>query len=265
MARSVVDSHREPGWWRFLLELLKHFFGRNGHREQGHCTPRHDGIGLVAEPSQPVVPPAIVHKLIALLQDRKTYAVLAGFTVHDFDLDADNPPRSIGYGTTDARGLFQIVYASADGSAERKLRLQIMDRQPRQIADIDRIVNPDQEPPLIIVIDAPAPVPPPSRTIEAVTKEIHLALPEELTPFLDEQNVQTLDLRRIGELVGLNVFPSLPSESTVITTPDAHADLSVLSPNIGLKQTLIRRGFDSITTVARITRQAFVSALSVDV
>jgi hypothetical protein len=62
----------------------------------------------------------IVHKLPAQLRDRASGAPLGGFTIHTFDLDAPGAPKSLGYTTTDAEGMFLIAYTTTTSSARAR-------------------------------------------------------------------------------------------------------------------------------------------------
>src|SRR5262245_23771448 len=93
----------------------------------------------VSPPRRPEPLPPVVHKIIGQLQDEKTKTPLPGFTVRVLDLDADERPKNLGYDTTDPDGLFTMVYATSRESGDnpaRRLRLQIADRQARQVAQI---------------------------------------------------------------------------------------------------------------------------------
>jgi hypothetical protein len=206
-----------------------------------------------------------VHKLIARLQDAKTKAGLAGFTVRVFDLDAGDEPQPLGYDVTDARGLFTIIYTLPQptdvGRQQRNLRLAIFDRHLRPV-DTDIAVVAEERPPLVVDVAVPAepPPPPPSPAIADVTAELQLQVPPELTAFLDERKIRTLaDLRATGGLADLQGLP-LPADAPIVNQLDAHANLNLLSQNVVNNNRLIDKGFDSIVAVARATRQSFVRA-----
>jgi len=59
-----------------------------------------------------------VHELIAQLLDRNTNVPLGGFTIHSFDLDAQDTPKSLGYTTTDPRKELSLMPVTAPSTSK---------------------------------------------------------------------------------------------------------------------------------------------------
>jgi hypothetical protein len=79
----------------------------------------------------------VAREFTGQLLNRETGAPLVGFTVRGVDLDAaDEGPRETGYGITNARGLFSVVFNTPRDEAQdgpRRLRLHILDPQANEV------------------------------------------------------------------------------------------------------------------------------------
>jgi hypothetical protein len=79
----------------------------------------------------------VAREFTGQLLNQETGAPLVGFTVRGVDLDADDEgPRKTGYGITNARGLFSLVFNTPrDGTHDgpRRLRLHVLDPQANEV------------------------------------------------------------------------------------------------------------------------------------
>ncbi len=98
---------------------------------------------------------------------------------------------------------------------------------------------------------------PPTHPLTDLETSLELSLPESLLPFLAEHNIHTLeDIRRQAGIHRLENLPLSPDDPAVKTL-EAHANLSILSPDVKINQTLIQQGFDSVSAIARGCCYAF--------
>src|SRR6266567_1848947 len=209
----------------------------------------------------------VVQQVAGQLLDQDTQLPLVGFTVRIFDHDSDPEPRSLGYSITNGQGYFSLVYTvtqSASLQDERengqrhRLSMHFLDREATEIYQVEVSSSEDQQ---HLVIQVPIPVipQPPSPTLDELATALPEALPEALLPFLANRSITTLaDIRMAGgihHLEGLPVAADHPS----IQALEAHANLSVLSPDVTCNAMLIERGYTSIHKIAEVPRSLFVN------
>lgn len=96
--------------------------------------------------------------------------------------------------------------------------------------------------------------------LEELADTLRLDLPQKLLSTLAEHGIRTLlDVRKAG---GLGHVEGLPAalDDPAIHTIEAHANLSILSPDVALNAKLIEKGYNSITAIADAPRHEFVAA-----
>ncbi|MCI0723916.1 MAG: peptidoglycan-binding protein, partial [Acidobacteria bacterium] len=224
---------------------------------------------LTIEHAFPGEPDAIVYEVTGQLLNQEADAPLAGYLVHAFDLDAGEEAKDLGFDITDARGLFSVAYTtprqeSADeetNALERRLRLHISDPQGEEIYQAEIRITPDQPE---VVVEVRVPVPEvserPSPALEELNETLRLELPPELSSFLEEHEIHTLDdIRRAGGIGHLEGLP-VAADHRGVRALEAHANLSVLSSEVNVNHTLIGNGFDSLAAIAKTPQPLFVSA-----
>ncbi len=209
---------------------------------------------------------------------------LVGYTVRAFDLEAGDAPLALGYEDTDSSGQFAFVYrtfreAAAEaaagaareagarrdddeGGSRHRLRLNIFDPQGAEIRETVVAARPDR--PDVVEIRVPVPAAPetPSPSLDDLAEAISLELPAQLGAALAESDIRTLaDIRRQGGLRHIEGLPEDDQVRTAVRRLEAHANLSVLSPEMQLNERLIERGYANLAAVAGATRPDFVRAL----
>jgi len=101
---------------------------------------------------------------------------------------------------------------------------------------------------------------PASPIISELVSTLHLTVPAQLSSFLAQKGISTLeDIRKAGGLTRISGLP-VPATDPIVRILDAHADLIALSPDILFNANLIDRGYDSVRGVADGQRHAFVKA-----
>jgi hypothetical protein len=223
-----------------------------------------------------------VGRLIRARQDEaEPVEPLAGYTVRVFDSDTDPEPRELGYDITNKQGLFTFVYTAPgklpDGEEEvpgRKFRLQIADLQGQELAidpPLEIQVQADQRQVLDVPIPPQALPQPPVHPLHEVVTTLELELPDALRSFFEDQNINIRTLEDIRKKSGLrhllhmfeqeNENHPVNPDDPAIQTLDAHANLSILSPDVKMNAVLIDAGFTSITDIASVPRAEFVTKL----
>jgi len=217
---------------------------------------------------EPEPEPEVAHRLIGQLLNEETIEPLARFTVRAFDLDAGTEPKYLGYDITNGQGLFVVTYTTpaqsetSEGDEEkRKLRFRISEPGGIQIHETDVEVVVDSDERLKIKVPAEVLPQPVTHPLDEVAATLELDLPESLVTFLNAQGIHTLeDIRRAGGIRQLEGLPVVADDPAVMAL-EAHAVLTVLSPEVELNAKLIDKGFSGLAAIAQTSRSAFVSAL----
>jgi hypothetical protein len=203
----------------------------------------------------------VSHQVVGKLLNDTTGEPLSGLTVWGFDLDA-HPARDLGYDITNRAGLFGLVYTTPldqpTHEQGHRLRLQILDREGNAIhvAHVQAAVDQRQ----VLEIRVPIPAAPAVRspTLSEVGAAAQLELPSPLLAALVEHNIHTLaDIRRLGGLRRLQGLP-VPVDHPVVQALEAHASLSLLSPDVQVINALVQQGYTSPATIAQALRTDFV-------
>jgi len=117
------------------------------------------------------------HDFTGQLLNQNTGAILAGFTIQAFDLDAETTPQDLGRDRTNAQGLFAFTYTTSKAweanHTERKLRLSILDQQAQEMAQVDIQASLGQDAVMAVHASIPtAPVPvAPTTTLALLSTE----------------------------------------------------------------------------------------------
>lgn len=209
-----------------------------------------------------------VCQVIGRFVEHDSKTPLAGFTVHAFDLDAGPEPQALGHDITNAEGLFLITFtaprlSSIDGEDEepantRQLRLHIVDEQGEEIHQAVVQATPGAQEITEIAVPVPE-VLDTSVELTELDETLGLDLPTELLSHLAEKDINTLDdIRRLGSLSRLDGLP-VAADHLAVALLEAHASLSVLSPDVQFNARLIESGLASVAAVANRPRARFVS------
>lgn len=200
----------------------------------------------------------------ARLVDANTNAPLASVTVRILDRDAAAEPEEIGREITDSQGQFTLSYLlpnDAPQDAQRRLQPIVQDRDAKEIAKTDLTVKRDQSGILTIPISIPTTPLDEAQRIDNLATAVKLEIPEALTAFLKERNIESLaDIRASGGITALDGLPPSVADHASIRLLEAHADLSRLSPDIKINADLIDKGFASVAKIADTPRSEFVTA-----
>jgi hypothetical protein len=119
-------------------------------------------------------------------------------------------------------------------------------------------VKTDQE--QVREIRVPVPKPAPLALSELATT-LKLNLPQQLLPTLAKQGIHSLeDIRMAGGIRHLEALP-VAAYNPAVRMLEAHANLSVLSPDVQFNAVLIAKGFTSPAAIAATSLKDFVSAI----
>ncbi|WP_405598138.1 neuraminidase-like domain-containing protein [Streptomyces sp. NBC_00081] len=209
------------------------------------------------------------HHLIGRLRDAESGLPAAGVSVRISDLESGPTPVVIGHEVTDGDGVFAIWFATPPGQeqpgqetlAHRYLRIGADMGDDEEFWSTDLEAFTDHESVLTFDVPVPHAPEPASHELSQVVQVANLQLSDELSSFLDTHQIRTLgDIRRLGGLAQAAELP-LGADDPAVRILDAHADLSLLSPDVGTNIVLIGHGFHSVADIAASSRPDFVAQL----
>ena len=203
------------------------------------------------------------YSLFGQLLNQNTEAPLSGFTVRGFMFNSDGTLVDLGQDITQINGLFTVTYTAPrltegdEDPPQQQFRLEIATPAGEIISTTDITVSVGQTDPVEVPVSVPE-APDPSPPLTEVSETLNLEISPALQDFLAQRNIQSLsDIRTVGGLRNLEGTPDAPAVATL----DAHANLNLLSNNIGQNQVLIDRRYTSIGDIANATRSDFVSVV----
>jgi hypothetical protein len=203
-----------------------------------------------------------IQRTAAVLRDQDTGEALANYTIHLFDLDAGDPPDELSVDSTNADGLFTLVYPSPETAAtdaRRRLRVRVFEDGTKEVAQRDLEVKPGQQETVDVRIQVPKVPEPPTHSLDKLAETVQLDIPPALKTFLDERQIRSLaDIRNAGGVGRLDGLP-IAADHAAVKALEAHADLSRLSPDVGFNASLIEKGYTSVAAIADAPRSEFVT------
>jgi hypothetical protein len=206
----------------------------------------------------------ISHDFVGQLLNQNTNAPLPGLTVRAFDMEAGAQPKALGYDVTNGRGIFAFAYATVRTSSpteQRRLRLNIFDREGKEIHQTEVTVKVAENKLVEVRIPGPVVTEPSSPKLAELSAAVNLELPRQLTTFLTQQSIHTLeDIRKVGGINHLEGLPVAPDHPAVQAL-EAHANLNFLSSNLQFNAAMIAKGYPSLYAVANASRKDFVIAM----
>ena len=207
----------------------------------------------------------VAHEVTLRLLNQETGEPLIRHTVRTFDLDAGAEPLDLGFDITNGRGLCAAVFTTPradERPVRRRLRLHVTNPAGKEIAQTKIQIESDG--PSIVDVRVPVPAIPerPSPVLRELNQTLALRLPDTTVAHLEGLNVRTLDdVRKAGGLGGVEGLPP-GMDQEVVRRLNAHAQLSVLSPDLQINTVLINNGFEGVGAIARTPRSEFVQKLS---
>jgi hypothetical protein len=206
----------------------------------------------------------VPHEVTLRLRDRDTDEPLSNYTVRAFDLDATGEPRELGFDLTNGGGLVNVFYTTpeAESSTPRRIQLRVIDSEGEEIERTEVAIAPDRVEEVDVAIAVPQAPKIPSPQLQELNLNLNLHLPPELLSRLQAEKIQTIDdVRQAG---GISQMENLPvaANHEAVRILEGHANLSVLSADLQLNETLIESGFDSVFAIAKKPQIEFISAVS---
>ncbi|MDN3249779.1 MULTISPECIES: neuraminidase-like domain-containing protein [unclassified Streptomyces] len=275
----------DPGKWRALLRRLLELLVATPVQELREALYRAVGDQIIPDSFGALVDETVEdlirwsytpHSLLGRLRDADTGLPVPGMSVRVSDLEAGVQPMVTGHEVTGGDGIFPIRFAVPpdrervqDGReaagrgapAHRALRISASTVDREEFWSVDIQVATDQDSVLTFDVPLPQAPQPAEHALSQLVPAVGLQLPDELASFLDNHSIHTLnDIRKLG---GLAQTPGLPvaTHHPAVRLLDAHADLSLLSPDVGVHAALIDRGFFSVADIAAASRPEFVAQL----
>lgn len=197
--------------------------------------------------------------LIAVrLLNAGTQEALEGYQVNLNAFDGSTFTNTIASGTTDGRGLVGFTIILKAGS-EEEFAFEVLQNGNSIYTENHTVQRNFQE--IQILVPAQFIPKPPSLSISDLTDKTGLQLPDELSDFLLQNNIRTMDdillTGGLGQLGGIPV----PVDDPILVQLEAHAQHSLLWDKTEENQVLIDNGYVNIQGIAKTTLATFQNDL----
>ena len=194
----------------------------------------------------------VMHQAVGRLLDNESGEPLTlrlfdrePLTVRLFDLDAGEPPEDLGIEAVDGQGRFGIMFPlprTATADSERRLRLQVLDREAKPLFETEVRVRAEQQDVLDVRVPVPRPDEPTTHRLDELAATTRLTIPTDLLSFLRSRGIHTLgDVRRAGGIGTLEGIPHA-ADHAVVRALDSHADLNRILARRAVQRLTDREG-----------------------
>lgn len=227
-----------------------------------------DILTRLKAPQQEQRPPeTVLREFMGRLLTEETAKPLGGYTIRGYELNGDDTPQHLGYDVTDTSGLFALVFRiTRETEATPRIALHVFDPQGKEV--FKTVVEAGSDGKNIVEIRVPVPDPTskPAPSLEELASAISLDLPTELRDVLNAHDIVTLeDIRTAGGLRHLDGLPDGDEMRPAINRLEAHANLSVLSPDAQVNDRLIGKGYTSVASIAGTPRTDFIDSIQEEI
>jgi peptidoglycan hydrolase-like protein with peptidoglycan-binding domain len=210
----------------------------------------------------------VEHHVSGSLVNEETSKPLANFRVRASHRHGDEEPKDLGVDITDRLGRFsftiitQPATAAGEPAPVDRLGLAILNKQNEEIHRAEFKIKSDQAELPDMKVPAQVLPKPPVHPIREVAASLRLELPRELTSFLAERKIESIeDIRRAGGLKSLENLP-VSGDHPAVKALEGHANLSVLTTGIEDSTLLIEKDFHTLSAIATTPRKNFIDTVS---
>jgi len=223
-------------------------------------------VDIPIEPGEeepPTPEPVNEHHFYGRLIDKETKEPITGYLVKAYDLEAGEKPLPLGYAFSNEQGLYSLSFTIPKKNKtpeSRRLKQIVCIPKGDQVHEEEIVAIINSMEVVDITVTSPEKVEPPSSTIDEISDQLELKIPDKLTKYFKKQKITTLaELRRAGGLSRMKDLP-IAADDPVVVTLEAHANLSAISRDVVSNASMINNGFDSTYAVAHSKRSKLVSA-----